>query len=400
LPILPDNLFRAEALEHYRRGDGPGSLLRVAPPWTQVLFWTGSLALSSALAFACLGRVEVTARGRGVLRAPEGVRLIQAQVPGTVRALAAPGEPLSAGTLILALDVATVQAELLETERTLGLLEGAGREISNRTAALHQVQREQLLGRIAAFQDQSQSQELSCELSERRLEEARILHLEGILSRYALDDALDRSRRSRRELQALRQGLTAARQELAHLEARRRDEERDRMLELGQARNHRDALAFSLAQAELRSPVDGSLEAVLVRKGDQVTAGQVVARVVPGQAGLAATVFLAERHRAHLKPGQAVRLELAQYPYGEHGTLRARIRRIAEDLATPSEIREVLGEHSDLAAPAVRVEVALEDGPTRRTLALRSGMVLDCRFTLRRVPPITLILDPLKRWLR
>jgi hypothetical protein len=60
----------------------------------------------------------------------------------------------------------------------------------------------------------------------------------------------------------------------------------------------------------------------------------------------------------------------------------------------------VLGEHADLAAPAVRVEIALEKGPTMRSLALRSGMVLDCRFTLRRVAPITLFLDPLKRWLR
>ena len=400
MPPFPDNLFREEALEHYRRGEGPDKLLQVAPPWTQVLFWTSILALSVALGFASLGRVEVTARGKGVLRGPEGVRLIQTQVPGTVRASAAAGEPLAAGTLILARDVASTQAEMLETDRTLGLLEGAGKDIAARLAALHQTQREQLAGRIAALQEQFNSQELSCQQTERRLEGAHTLHREGVFSRYALDEALDEARRSQRDLQAIRGSLASALQELAHLEARHRDEERERFLELGRARNHREALAFTLAQSELRSPVAGSLEAVLAKKGDLVTAGQVVARVVPEQAELAATVFLAERHRAHLKPGNAVRLELAQYPYAEHGTLRGRIRRIAEDLATPSEIRDVLGEHADLAAPAVRVEIALEKGPTMRSLALRSGMVLDCRFTLRRVAPITLFLDPLKRWLR
>lgn len=400
LSPLPDNLFRAEALEHYRKGEGWGGLLRVAAPWTHVLFWTGCLAIGAALAFACLGRVEITARGRGVLRAPEGVRLIQAQVPGTVRSLAAPGEPLSEGALVLALDVASVQAELLETDRTLSLLEGPGQEVSARLAALHRTQRDHLLARIAALQHQVRSQELSFELSERRLESSRLLHREGVISNYALDDAKDISRRSQRELQALNLEVTATRQELAHLESRRRDEDRDRMLELEKARNHRAALAFSLAQAELRSPVEGNLEALLVRKGDPVVPGQVVARIVPRQAELAATVFLAERHRAQLKAGQPVRLELAQYPYAEHGTLRGRIRRIAEDLATPSEIREVLGEQSDLSVPAVRVEIGLEGGPAGRVLTLRSGMVLDGRFNLRRVAPITLFLDPLKRWLR
>jgi membrane fusion protein len=397
---LPDHLFREEALEYHRRGEGPGQLLQVAPPWTQVLFWTSILALSVAFGFACLGRMEVTARGQGILRGPDGVRLIQAQVPGAVRTCAAAGEPLAAGTLILALDVASIQAQLLEVDRTLGLLEGAGKDIQARLTALHETQQVQLSGRIAALQEQFDSQELSCQHLERRLEGARTLYREGVVSGFALDEIVDEARRSRRELQAIRGNLTSARQELAHLEARHRDEERERFLELGRARNHREALAFSLAKAELRSPVAGSLEAVLVKRGDLVTTGQIVARVVPHQAELAATVFLAERHRAHLKPGNRVHLELAQYPYAEYGTLRGHVRRIAEDLATPSEIRDVLGEHADLATPAVRVEVALEKGPSMRSLALRSGMVLDCRFTLRRVPPVTLFLEPLKRWLR
>jgi hypothetical protein len=95
-------------------------------------------------------------------------------------------------------------------------------------------------------------------------------------------------------------------------------------------------------------------------------------------------------------------LELDQLPYAEYGTVRARIERISADLASAYEIREALGDHPLPAQPTFRVELrVLEAGAAARAgIPLRSGMLMNARFTLRRQRLITLVLDPLRKWFR
>jgi multidrug efflux pump subunit AcrA (membrane-fusion protein) len=112
--------------------------------------------------------------------------------------------------------------------------------------------------------------------------------------------------------------------------------------------------------------------------------------------------FLAEKDRAFVKPGDDVRLELDQLPYAEYGTLQAKVIRISDDLASPYEIREALGEDQKLDAPAYRVELEITDAASLHAaqVRLRTGMLMNVRYTLRRQRFITLVLDPLRRWFR
>lgn len=73
-----------------------------------------------------------------------------------------------------------------------------------------------------------------------------------------------------------------------------------------------------------------------------------------------------------------------------------------DDLASPYEIREALGEDQKLDAPAYRVELEITDASALElaNVKLRTGMLMNVRYTLRRQRLITLVLDPLRRWFR
>ena len=81
--------------------------------------------------------------------------------------------------------------------------------------------------------------------------------------------------------------------------------------------------------------------------------------------------------------------------------MRARVERISDDLASPFEIQEALGENPFPNLPTFRVELWLTDASAvaRAGIPLRSGMLMNARFTLRRQRLITLVLDPLRKWL-
>ena len=109
-----DSLFRQEALEHHLQVERGEGLVHVSPPWTWSLLWTVVVGVVAALIAAILGRVEITARGRGIIRPAAGVRLLVAQVDGTVRAIGArSGDVVEPGAVLLRLEAPEVQAAAL-----------------------------------------------------------------------------------------------------------------------------------------------------------------------------------------------------------------------------------------------------------------------------------------------
>jgi len=191
-------------------------------------------------------------------------------------------------------------------------------------------------------------------------------------------------------------------QELASLAGRREEELWQRQQVLSGAQNRRDSLALVRRQTLVEAPEDGTVEALLARLGEVVQAGQVVGKLIPRGSPLQVVSFLAERDRAFVKVDDEVHLELDQLPYAEYGTLRARVVRISDDLASPFEIREALGEDQKLDHPTYRVELEITDAraASAARVKLRTGMLMSVRYTLRRQKLVTLVLDPLRRWLR
>ena len=92
-----------------------------------------------------------------------------------------------------------------------------------------------------------------------------------------------------------------------------------------------------------------------------------------------------------------------QLPYAEYGTVGRAVLRISSDLASP--LRGPGGPGREPAPGAARPSGSNWSSPTpaaaeKARIPLRSGMLMNARFTLRRQRLITLVLDPLRKWLR
>jgi multidrug resistance efflux pump len=396
-------LFRKEAMQHFLQAEEGRGLVRVSPPWTWALLLVMLSGLGTALLASIFGKVEVNGRGRGILRPTSGIRMVIAKLDGTVGQIDVhSGQQVKAGDLLVRIEAPPVQAQLLEAERQVQTV----RKHFKVTAALqdqaHAEQSRRLRARIAKLKEQIGSQQHSMAMLERNLKRHLALAKEGIVSPVTVDEVRESSARAQRQSHLMEQALEQASQDRAGLDNSRQESLWQRRQTIQNAEVRAESLAFMLGQTRLEAPEDGMVEAMLVKPGEVVRTGQALCKLIPRNAPLHVVAFLEEKDRAFVKPGDEVKLELDQLPYAEYGTLRARIERISDDLAAPFELHEALGDNPLPNLPTFRVELRITDAKavTKAGIPLRSGMLMNARFTLRRQRLITLVLDPLRKWLR
>ncbi len=401
MPQPSTQLFRQEALKHYLRAEEGRGVARVSPPWSWALLLIVMLFVLTALGFAVVGRVEVNGRGRGMLR-PGSVRNLVAQTGGTVvEVVVQSGEAVRAGGRMMRIDSASMQSQMLEAQRQVDTLRTDFAPFAERQDRTYEEQLAQLKSRLVMLEEQVGSQADSLPVHERKWKANQVLEKDGLVSAITVDEAREALSQAQRQLNGNRQTLLQARQEWASLLGRREDELWQRKHSRHTAQAKVDALGINLGLGTLLAPEDGTVEAVLVKPGDVVQVGQVVGRLVPKGEPLQVVAFLPEKDRAFVRVGDEARLELDQLPYSEFGTLKARVLRIGDDLAGPQELQEGLGHTAKTEFPVYRVELQVLDGGAAMEAGtrLRTGMLLNARFVLRKQSPITLVLDPLKRWL-
>lgn len=395
-------LFRQEALEHLLRDEDIREPLRVSPPWTWSLFFILGGVLLAAFLAAIFGKVEVQDTGKGILHPTAGVRLLQAQVGGVLaETYARSGDTLKENQPIARIDSAQMQGAILETERQLKLLRSQGQIYTDREENLLQEQIQGVQLKLAHQETQVKSFESSVKIQEKRVEALRRLLAENLVAPINLDEARDQLNVALRTLDGGKQQLVQLHQELSTLESQRQRNQWQRLQDLSSSQSKRDALDSTLRQATVLAPVAGFLEALVAHPGDLLQPGQTIAKIIPEDSPLQVVAFLPEKDRGFVKAGDTVLLELQAYPFTEFGTLKGRVTRIGSDLASQYEIQEALGDAGKLDAPSYRVEIELLPDRTKRlsSVKIRPGMLLQSRFTLRRQRLITVVLEPLRRWL-
>lgn len=402
MDTAPADLFRQEAQEHLRSGEENLRRVDVSPPWTWALLWILLSAIATAIVIAFVGSIEVNTRAIGILRPAAGVRVLVSQVSGTVAA--APrrsGEAVAAGDVVLRIDSPQLRGQLLEAERQAGLLESDFGLVAQEQDRLHQLQLAETRTRIAKLAEQVESERGSIRVLKRKLDAMRALESSAVVSRFAVLDAQEAVALAERRLAGSEQSLAMARQDLAAMDSRREAEMWQRRQSLDGARARREAMRMASRQTRIVAPQSGVIEALIVKPGDDVRPGQTLAKIIPRGVPLEVVSFLPEKDRAFVRVGSEVRLELDQLPYGEYGTLGARVVRVGDDLASQHEVQQALGEGRALEGPAFRVQLAIADrrAADLARIRLRSGMQMQVRYTLRRQRPITLVMEPLRKWL-
>jgi multidrug resistance efflux pump len=396
----PDSpLFRHEALRAYERGGALSSPLRIVPLSTRILLWTLGVATTLALSVACLGQVELTARGRGVMRAREGVQPLIFETGGVlVDVLVKEGQVVHTGEPLLRLDSTMLRASLLEAERDLASL--AKRvERDNREANLNYARDKTLLAQRAALtQRRIRNQRTNVDMLLSRQHVYEGLESSGLVSREDTQDTEQQVSLEERGVLSLHDEHARIQQQLGALEQSFTNGMNERAHELEQARARRDAARVLLEQTELKASREGRIESLSVSVGEVVEQGTAVARLVPLGTPSTIVAFVPERERAFVKSGTEVHVELDQLPVGEFGSARARVTRVSSEIASPKEVERALG----AAAPegvhfAIELSLLADPNTQRLTNRLGSGTLLSVRMPLRKRRIIALVFDPIRR---
>lgn len=151
------------------------------------------------------------------------------------------------------------------------------------------------------------------------------------------------------------------------------------------------------AQSDLsiRSPIDGSVVALPVERGQTLAAGSTVAILAPANAKLIAELYVPSRSAGFLHQGLDVRLMYQAFPYQRFGTGSGKVVSVSKTVFAPSDIA-IPG--LSLQEPMFRIRVSIDRDTVLaygRREKLQPGMLLNADVVIDKRTLAQWILDPL-----
>lgn len=249
------------------------------------------------------GEMLLSVRGPGTL-APVEVRWVAAGVEGRVaRVLALPGVRVAPDTVILTLENPTLTQELTSAELELAAAEANldDRRVQLRRQVLNQ------RSQLASIEAEARQAALDAEADAE-------IHAEGIIGTIALEDsqsaAAELRTRVGRETERLRLAETVAAAELDAEESR-----------VARFRALADLKRELVARLEVRAGIAGVLQEVSAEAGQQVAAGDDLARVAE-PSRLKAELRIAEVQAKDIEIGQSAQVDT------RNGIIAGRVARV------------------------------------------------------------------------
>jgi membrane fusion protein len=213
-----------------------------------------------------------------------------------------------------------------------------------------------------------------------------------------LQAAADNYARTKSALSRERTGLVAQSAESRlQLDAETSDIERLRAA-VEQERLENEARRSTVVVAPYAARVTG----IAVRDGQQISAGALLATLIPEGASLDAHLFASTRQVGFVERGQRVRLRYAAYPYQKFGVGDGIVQSVEKSPYAPQELpTQVVATLGATALqgsePVYRIVVALDRQSVRaygREQALRPGMLFEADIVQDRRRLIEWLLEP------
>lgn len=401
---MPSTLFRAEVRAALAAPQGTLLLTHSAPRAVLV----AAFAMLALAVLACLGCCSFTrvATVSGALVPDGGVLQIVAPQNGVVTQLSAQvGVSFAAAAELGRIatprsssghgDVNVEIAALLRARRDSLLADQhtSVAQWSAREAAAAQRLRE-LLQQRQQIESQISLQRQRLSLAEAAVQRFAALQSAGFV-------AIDQQQQRQADWLDQQQKLTDLQRALSDADAARIAAESERRQAVLQARRERESLTRDLAALEqtraenllaseqrLLAPQPGAVAAVLVERGQAVSAGQTLITLLPRGAQLEAELRAPSSAAGFLRVGMPVQLRYQAYPYQRFGVHSGRIR----EISTAALVDAGRGE------PFFRLRVALDRQTVHAAgadLALRPGATLEASVSLERRRLYQWLLDPL-----
>ena len=366
----------------------PALAIEEAPPapFASGLMWALAVLLLGAIAWACIGEIEIVATAPGRLIPDGRVKVMQTIEPALVRVIhVREGQRVKEGDLLIELDPTLSQADLSSSQQRLQqnqqqmarlMVEMKGQHLpmsvpgggsgAARTLALTPDQMATIQAREAAFEAKLAEARASVDEKTKALRAAESTHTKLRLNlglatkRYQQSLALVKEGffsegerlKQEQEVVGLEHDLAAQSQTLAQLaaglqEARFRQAavEQERkvqiLAEVEQASREGASLQAEFEKAQqlnglktLRAPVSGVVQSLGVTTlGSAVAANQPLLTIVPENTPLIAEVFLSNNDIGYVKIGQPVEVKLDSFPFTQYGAVAGRVKWVSADAA-------------------------------------------------------------------
>lgn len=397
----------------------------------RALLWALALCVFSALAWACIGEVDVVAVAPGRVVAVGHTKTVQAPEAAVVRAIrVADGDAVRAGQVLVELDATAPRAELarLADERLqlaadaarLRALLAASRDVpapprDESVRRRYARERREYLAALAGLDAERREAASAVVASAARVaelaaglplvtEEAeahRQLMDRGVVprvhwlaverERIAVAQRLAAARAERDGHAAHSQVLAARRARLvAEYGARWAAELAATGLRLAAVDEASAKAARRLQLATVVAPVAGRVQQLALHgAGAVVAAAQPLLRVVPDAAAVEIEVLVANRDIGFVREGQRVAVKVDTFDFTRYGTLTGRVASLSRD-AVDDERRGL----SFAARVALEADALDADG---QRLTLGPGMLVSAEFALGRRRIVEFLLSPLVR---
>lgn len=353
-------------------------------PLPRRLAWLLSVLFLSAVAWTCIGRVDIVAVAPGRIVVSDRTKVIQPLEASVVRqVLVKDGDHVQAGQVLVELDPTLAAADrssvreqylaaLSDEMRSGALLKAldvgtpalpalvdkglsASMLRQQLQAEWHDVlsQRSKLQAEIARKQAELSTAlalvgklEATVPLSRQREADFQTLVGQGFISGHATQDRtrerieLERDLATQRaKLVEAQAGVAESRQALAAYLAETRRALHERQFASSTKRAQLQAEGVKAEQRErltqLKAPVSGMVQQLAVHSvGGVVTSAQPLMMIVPDTEEVSALVQVANLDIGFVNPGQAAEIKLETFPYTRYGTVPARVTVLSGDAVT------------------------------------------------------------------
>jgi multidrug resistance efflux pump len=396
-----DDLFREQAVKARSAPVGEVGFLDVVPRWSRGAFLLALVFTVASVCSVVFLRTEHVGRARGMLRVSGGTRVLLARTQGVVIDVAVhPGDLVKQGQHLAVIDNSATQVALSAAESDVRALDNQLAHLRGARAAIYQERRRSLTDGLALLSKRRASAARTVTRLQQRLATFERLHDGGLASELELGTPKEELAQAERLYLESGEALAGARLQIANLDGQLDEETQKLEEQLVKAREHREALARASLETIVVAPVDGRIDTVLARVGDSISVGASVTRLIPADAPLQVVAFIPERDRTFVRPDATFRVEFDQLPAGEFGYRQAKVTHLGDDLASDAEFKEVMGEMPSAHSPLYRVEMVLTDAPRDRgSIAARPGSLLTATTVLRRQRLVSLLFEPLRKFL-
>jgi hemolysin D len=163
--------------------------------------------------------------------------------------------------------------------------------------------------------------------------------------------------------------------------------------EINQTKSQIKSLLLQIGQRIVRSPVDGVVFDLPIKKpGTVVQPGQVVAQIAPRKIPLVLKANMPSQQSGFLKKGNLVKIKFDAYPFQDYGVLAGRVIRVSPD--------SKLVETSQGKIETFELDISLDKPYIQsgnKRIPLTAGQTATAEVIVRQRRLIDFILDPFKK---